>query len=295
MDGIKFGMMLMYPLPRPIQRIYGLSKRIEELGFDSIWLADHLLFPGASGFTVEAWSVLSAIAAKTEKVKLVIGVTDPHRRHPALLAQTAATIDQLSNGRLILGIGAGEGMNLNPFGIECGKPVSKMVESIDVMRRLWGSSESNKFDFNGDFYSLKKAYLDFKPIQEIIPIYMAANGPRTRRICGEIADGWIPIVESPETYKKHLEEVNTGAKEANRDMGEIETCLEIYTAVSEKGRVPGSSEFSIGGNVDEVIERIDEFIKSGVRHFSLMNLGPNLKEVEQIYGRRIIPYFKEEF
>jgi alkanesulfonate monooxygenase SsuD/methylene tetrahydromethanopterin reductase-like flavin-dependent oxidoreductase (luciferase family) len=294
MREIKFGMLLMYPLPRPIQRIYGLSKRIEELGFDSIWLADHLLFPGASGFTVEAWSILSIIAAKTERVKLVIGVTDPHRRHPALLAQTAATIDQLSNGRLILGIGAGEGMNLDPFGIEWERPVSKMVESINVMRKLWKSDESNKFDFDGEFYTLKKAYLDVEPIQEAIPIYIAANRPKTRRMTGEIGDGWIPILESPETYKKHLEEVKAGAKEANRDIGEIETCLEIYTAVSEKGRVPGSPEFSIRGNVDEVIEKIDEFIKSGVRHFSLMNLGPNPKEVEQIYGKRIIPYFKEE-
>ena len=293
MEDVKFGIMVVYPLPNPIQRVYGLAKRIEELGFDSLWIPDHLLFPGASGFTLEAWSVLSAIAAKTDRVKLVTGVTCPHRRHPALLAQTAATVDLLSEGRLILGIGAGEGMNLNPFGIKWEKPVSRMVESIDVMRKLWESDESNKFDYDGEFYRLKKAYLDFKSAQGSIPVYIASNSPKTRRITGKIADGWIPIVESPQTYKEHLEDVKEGAKEAKRDIGEIEACLEIYTAVVEKGKIPGSSDkFSIKGNVDEVIEKIDDFIKAGVRHFSLMNLGPRPKELEKIYGEKILPYFK---
>ena len=293
MEDVKFGIMVVYPLPNPIQRVYGLVKRVEEFGFDSLWIPDHLLFPGASGFTVEPWSVLGAVASKTEKVKLITGVTDPHRRHPALLAQTAATVDLLSNGRLVLGIGAGEGMNLDPFGIEWNKPVSRMVESMDIMRKLWKSDESNKFNHEGEFFKLKKAYLDFKAIQDPIPIYIASNSPKTRKLTGKIGDGWIPIVESPETYKKHLEEVKEGAKEAKRDISEIDACLEIYTAVVEKGRLPGSQDkYSIRGNVDEVIEKIDKFIKAGVRHFSLMNMGPKPKEVERLYGEKIIPYFK---
>ncbi|MDY6965662.1 MAG: LLM class flavin-dependent oxidoreductase [Halobacteriota archaeon] len=293
MEDVKFGMMIVYPLPNPIQRVYGLAERIDKLGFDSLWIPDHLLFPGASGFTVEPWSVLGAIAAKTENVKLITGVTDPHRRHPALLAQTAATVDLLSNGRMVLGIGAGEGMNLDPFGINWKKPVSRMVESIDIMRKLWDSDPKNRFNYDGEFYKLKKAYLDFKAIQDPIPVYIASNSPKTRKLTGKIADGWIPIVESPDTYKEHLKEVHAGVKEAGRDVSEIDACLEIYTAVVRKGSIPGSSEkFSIRGNVDEVIEKIDEFIKAGVRHFSLMNMGPSPKELEKIYGDTIIPYFK---
>ena len=197
-------------------------------------MADHLLFPGVEGFTADAWSVLSVLATKTEKIKLLTGVTCPHRRHPAVLAQTAATIDQFSNGRLIIGIGPGESMNLDPFGIEWKRPVSKMVEFIDVMRRLWRSDASNTFSFNGAFYTLKGAYLDIKPVQETIPIYIGANGPRTRKITGEIADGWTPITESPESYKVHLKEVKRGDKKSNRNIEEIDTCLEIYTAISEE-------------------------------------------------------------
>ena len=347
---VRFGMMLTYPLPRPIQRIYRLSKKIEEFGFDSLWIADHTLFPGVEGFTADAWSILSVLSAKTEKVKLITGVTCPHRRHPAILAQTAATIDQLSDGRLIMGIGPGESMNLDPFGIEWKRPVSKLVEFVDVMRKLWRSDSSNTFDFDGEFYTLKGAYLDIKPVQEAIPVYIGANGPRTRRITGGTADGWVPITESPKSYKAHLKDVKRGATESNRDINEIDTCLEIYTSISEEREelesakiypmgalltdlrkildagykmdipeelqelyskksydifsnldeyikyVPEEAvdDFSIMGNAGEAIEKIDTFIKSGVRHFCLMNVGPNPKETQRIYGEKIIPYFKGE-
>ena len=293
MEDVKFGMMVVYPLPKPIDRVYGLVKRIEDLGFDSLWIPDHLTFPGASGFTVEAWSVLSVIAAKTERIQLITGVTDPHRRNPALLAQTASTVDLISNGRLVLGIGAGEGMNLDPFGIKWDQPVSRMIESIDIMRKLWGSDEKNKFSYDGKFYKMKKAYLDFKSIQDSIPIYIAANSPRSRKITGKIGDGWIPILESPDTYKEHLKQIKAGAKEARRDVNKVEPCLELYTSVIRKGKLPGSgNKFAVSGNAEEVIEKIDQFVKAGVRHFSLMNMGPSPKEVEKIYGDTIIPYFK---
>ncbi|MDY6958501.1 MAG: LLM class flavin-dependent oxidoreductase [Halobacteriota archaeon] len=295
MEDVKFGMMVVYPLPKPIDRVYGLVKRIEDLGFDSLWIPDHLTFPGVSGFTVEAWSVLSVIASKTERLKLITGVTDPHRRNPALLAQTASTVDLISNGRVVLGIGAGEGMNLDPFGIKWDKPVSRMIESIEIMRKLWASDEKNRFNYDGKFYKMKKAYLDFKSVQDPIPIYIAANSPRSRKITGRIGDGWVPILESPDTYKEHLKQIEAGAKEARRDVKEVEPCLELYTSVIRKGKLPGSAnKFSVNGNVDEVIEKIDNFVKAGVRHFSLMNMGPSPKEVEKIYGDTIIPYFKEK-
>jgi len=292
---VKFGINLMLPLPLPIQRIYGFAERIDKLGFDCIWMADHILWE-PDRFTPEVWSVLSAIAARTEKVRLGTCVSDPHRRHPAVFAQTTATLDHLSNGRVIIGLGAGEDMNLDPFGIEHRKPVAKMVEFIDVIRRLWKSDSSNTIDFNGEFYTLEKANLEIKPIQESIPIYIGANGPKTRKITGKIADGWIPtpFLEAPETYKEHLQDIKEGVKEANRSMDEIDTCLIIYTSISDREdiRERASEDFSIMGNVDEVIEKIDKFIKSGVKNFNLMNVGPDVKEVEKIYVERIIPYFK---
>lgn len=295
MNDVKFGMMLLYPLPRPIQKVYGLSKRLEDLGFDSLWLPDHILAMTFPEFTPDTWSILGALSTKTEKIKLATGVTCPHRRHPAVLAQTAATIDHLSNGRFILGIGAGEGYNLDPFGIKWEKPVSKLIESIYVMRKLWKSDSSKKIDFNGEFYTLKDAYLEINPVQETIPIYIGANGPRTRRITGEIADGWIPTLESPETYKIHLEEIKTFAKKSNRNIDDIDRCLLISTAISEEEKdLPGKGENSIVGNVNEAIEKIDEFIKSGVRHFCFWNLGPDQKEVQKVYGEKIIPYFKDK-
>ena len=349
---VKFGMMIAYPLPHPVQKIYRVGRRIEEVGFDSLWIADHILMLPV-GYTPDTWSILGALSVKTEKIKMGVGVSDVHRRHPAILAQTAATVDQLSNGRLILGLGPGEAMNLDPFSIDWKKkPVSKLVEFIDVMRRLWGSDPSNTIDYGGEFYTLKRACLDVKPIQMPIPIYIGANGPRTRRIAGEIADGWIPWNECPKTYEKHVREVEEGAKKASRSIKDIDTCLQIYTAISDdeeeieqlkvyplgtiasnieklleagyKVDLPegvekdfgfkvligegeekmmelaqyipedAADDFSIMGNVNEVIEKIDRFIRFGVKHFQLINIGPDAREVQKIYGEKIIPYFKGE-
>ncbi|RLI83488.1 LLM class flavin-dependent oxidoreductase, partial [Archaeoglobales archaeon] len=141
-----------------------------------------------------------------------------------------ATIEHLSTGGLSVGIGAGEAMNLDPFGIEWRKkPVKKMVEFIEVCRLLWNSGEARKVSYEGEFYRLDNAYLQIKPNRKI-PFYIGANGKRTRFIAGMIAEGWIPIGESPRTYAKNLEDVREGAKKAGRSIEEIDRALQIYTA-----------------------------------------------------------------
>jgi alkanesulfonate monooxygenase SsuD/methylene tetrahydromethanopterin reductase-like flavin-dependent oxidoreductase (luciferase family) len=228
-EDLKFSMLLPYPAPEPIERLFKLVERMQNYPIDSIWLPDHLLmYP--KGYCPDVWSVISALAVKTP-LRLGTGVTCPHRRHPAVFAQMAATIDHLSKGGLSVGIGAGEAMNLDPFGIEWRrKPVKKMVEFIEVCRLLWSGE---RVSYEGEFYSLNNAYLQIKPNRKI-PFYIGANGKRTRFITGMIAEGWIPIGESPKTYAKNLEDVKEGAKEAGRNIEEIDKTLQIYTAIADK-------------------------------------------------------------
>ncbi|MBO8182681.1 MAG: LLM class flavin-dependent oxidoreductase [Archaeoglobus sp.] len=226
---LKFSMLLPFPAPEPIERLFKLAERMQSYPIDSLWLPDHLLmYP--KGYCPDAWSVISALAVKTH-LRIGSGVTCPHRRHPAVFAQMAATIENMARGGLAIGIGAGEAMNLDPFGIEWrNKPVKKMAEFIEVCRLLWSGE---KVSYDGEFYRLKNAYLQIKPRSKI-PFYIGANGRKTRFLTGMIADGWIPLAESPKTYAKNLEDVREGAKKAGRSLEEIDMALQIYTAVTDK-------------------------------------------------------------
>jgi len=206
----------------------------EEKEFDSIFMADHLVGIGIKRFDfLETWTILSALAMKTKHVKLGSCVTDPHRRHPAVLAQTAMTIDHLSGGRVILGIGAGEAMNLVPYDIEWNKPVSKLHEAVKVIKELWTQPVVN---FEGKFFNLKNALLEPKPIQKPHPpIWIAANSPRTMKITAEIADGWIPTTPplTLTAYKENLRKILNWAKESGRNPDAIEPAIFEYIVVAK--------------------------------------------------------------
>ena len=345
---IRFGCFL--PIPAtPVEKLFRIAKVNEEAGFDSIWVPDHILFI-PPGIVPEAWSTLAATAAVTEKAALGTCVSDPHRYHPAVLAQKVATVDQISGGRAILGLGAGEAMNLEPFGIEWKKPVSKLVEFVTIIRKLWSGEVLNH---EGRFWRLKDAFLQVNPVKGRVPIYFGANGPRTLRLTGEMADGWLSIPISPRLYKERLKLVKEGAGKADRSLDDIDTGVYLYTSVTEKAEgaykqiekirsqvipspellreagydielpeelqsisyfkallnsewvekflaygelVPTEAaiEFSIAGTVGDCINKIDEFIKAGVKHFLLLNVGPDPRQVMKAYSEEIIPYFKSK-
>ena len=215
-------------IPDPISAAVDRAKKLEAAGFDSVWLPDHLLVT-PRGFMPEAWTLLTTLAHHTDDIRLATGVTDPHRRGPGLLAQSAATLDHVSDGRFTLGIGPGEAMSLDPFGYEWDRPVSKMVETVEIVRRLWAGET---FDYDGEFFQLEDAFLQIVP-EHTIPIYFGANGPRTRTLSGRLADGWYPIMESPETYRTHLEDVEDGLSDADRDRSDINLGLQIPAGVTD--------------------------------------------------------------
>lgn len=347
-SNIRFGCFL--PIPAtPVKKLFRIAKVNEEAGFDSIWVPDHILFI-PPGIVPEAWSTLAATAAVTEKAALGTCVSDPHRYHPAVLAQKVATVDQISGGRVILGLGAGEAMNLEPFGIEWKKPVSKLIETVTIIRKLWSGEVLN---YEGRFWRLKDAFLQINPVKGRVPIYFGANGPRTLRLTGETADGWLSIPISPRLYKERLKLVKEGAGKAGRSLDDIDTGVYLYTSVTEKAEdaykqiekirsqvipspellreagydielpeelqsisyfkallnsewvekflafgelIPREAaiEFSIAGTVEDCINKIDEFTKAGVKHFLLLNVGPDPRQVMKAYSEEIIPYFKSK-
>jgi phthiodiolone/phenolphthiodiolone dimycocerosates ketoreductase len=201
----------------------------DELGFDSIWVMDHLNWTPLSAKTQisDAFVVLGHLADKIKKATLGTCVSDPHRRHPAQLALAALTMQDLTKGRFILGIGAGEGANLIDFGVPWNKCVTRLTEASKVLKLLWSSSLRESANFKGEFFNLKEAGLQFK-VDTPPKLYVAANSPKTIELAAEVADGWIPINLPPNLYKKQLALLNQ-----NPRASEIEKCIDIWISVSQ--------------------------------------------------------------
>ena len=241
MSDIKFGMAA--PLPgEDLDGILSFAVRCEELGFDSIWIPDHLVFV-APTTAYEAWTVGTLAADRTRSLSIGT-VSDPHRMHPAVLAQRLATVDHVSRGRVKLALGVGESMNLDPYGIRWDRPLSRVREAIDVMKTLWASKEPVGFD--GEFFHMEKAFLQIHPYErDSIPVYMATHTPKGLKLTGERADGWLPIDLTPSLYRGYLDEIERAAAAAGRDLEGFDPALWVFT--------------SLGKDVDDAYRTLEPF------------------------------------
>jgi len=195
---------------------------------DSIWTPEFTDLATASASPhrhLDGLAVASAAAVLTKNAPLVSAVVDTVRRHPAMLAQTALTIDHLSHGRFVLGLGSGESENTLPYGFDFARPVSRFEEALEVIRLLWDSE--GPVDFDGRFYTLHHARLDTEPFGgHLPPIWIGASGPRMLDIAGRYADGWWPAgAWTPEQYAEMLGLVRASADRAGRDPMAITPCF----------------------------------------------------------------------
>jgi len=214
----------------------GIAAETEE--FDSIWAPDHFTDPPPSSDRYDPWTVLGAIGAKTERVLMGTLATDCVRRHPASIAHVAATLDNITKGRAILGIGAGEAMNIKPYGLTWEDPqtrVARLRESIQVIRLLWHSNLASPVNFQGQFYRLTDACLDIHPYGDRnLPIHIAALGSkRCLELAGELGDGYLPWFNIPESYAQRKKVIDEAAARAGRPSHEIQKAAVVCLCLSE--------------------------------------------------------------
>lgn len=226
--------------------------------YHSIWLPDHMVsFWPESIWTPEftdlataspsphrhldGMAVAAAAAVLTRNTPIVTTVVDTVRRHPAMLAQSALTLDHLSRGRFVLGLGSGELENTVPYGFDFEKPVARFEEAIKVIKMVWESD--GPIDFDGQFHHLEHARLDTEPYDgKHPPIWIGAAGPRMLRITGRYADGWWPNgAYTPEDYHQKLSVVREAAERAGRDPAAI---------------VPAVTQICVIGDDDEIAEML---------------------------------------
>ena len=237
----KFGLILsdgagLYPSQAVKDGVLG-----EKSGFDSVWIPDHLTdYDG--GARIDCWTVLAGIGVQTKKVELSPGVTDVHIVHPAKAAQIIATLDELTRGRAMVALGAGEAMSIVPFGIEFEKAkarTQRLREYIDVLKLLWTANRHKRASYRGQFYNLQEAFIIQEPVRKPHPpIYIGAIESNTLlKMTGEIADGWLPWMTTPEMFGEGVRTISDAARSSGRKLDRIDRVAWIYTCISKDKKV----------------------------------------------------------
>src|SRR5271167_1542859 len=211
----------------PVAQLVERAKLAEANTYSTVWVADERFYR-------EVYSCLGQLAAHTTKVLLGPCVTDPFARHPALTAMAIATLDEISGGRAILGIGAGIS-GFAELAIECRKPARAIREAIELIRALL---RGEIVDFHGKVVSFTHGRLSFPSIRPEIPIYVASNGPLGQRMAGELADGVImEACASAAEVRAFRAAVDSAAREAGRDPHAIRIIARLNTCIAADGRV----------------------------------------------------------
>lgn len=174
---------------------------------------------------------LGYFASRVGRLRLGVGVTDPIRRHPAVIAQSMLTLAHMTKRAPILGIGAGERMNIDPYGLDFSHNVDRLEEALKIIRMCFQSR--GPINFEGEYYHLDGARLDLKAPQAKTPaIWIGAHGPKMLRLTGMYGDGWYPtMISSPAEYASKLDVVRAAAQEAGRDPYAITPALHRFAVI----------------------------------------------------------------
>ena len=237
---MKFG--IEFVPQQPLDDIIKLVKLAEDVGFDNVWITDHYN-------NKNVYASLALIAKETSTIKLGPGVTNPYLRSPAISASAIATIDEISEGRATFGIGPGDKATFESLGVEWSKPLSTIKSAIAEIRTLTNCGKTEKGAKLGGV----------KAVQEHLPIYMGAQGPKMLETAGEIADGVLINASNPKDYEAAMPMIKKGIEKAG---GDKEFDLGAYTSTSigadseaAKNAAKIVVAFIASGAPDLVIER----------------------------------------
>ncbi|MBI3326533.1 MAG: LLM class flavin-dependent oxidoreductase [Nitrospinae bacterium] len=233
-------------LPRsedlPRKEIIEVVQQAEALGYESVWVGESW---GRDGFT---W--LTQLACHTQKIKLATGITPVYSRTPAIIAQTVASLDEISEGRVILGLGTSGPIVIESWhGVPFGRPLRRTREYIEIVRLILSGERVN---YKGQIFQLKGFRLPFTPVRTKVPIYVASLGPQNLRLTGELAEGWLPIYLAVSHLPEFQHDLAAGATLAGRALSTIDVAPYVLACVSEdveaaKNLVQAHLAYYIGG------------------------------------------------
>ena len=261
--------------------LVAMARLAEDVGFDSLWLGDHLLYLAADGTTRgpwEAWTTLAAIAASTTRIRLGPLVAATAFHSPAMLAKLAATVDEISGGRLTLGLGAGwNEVEFEAFGFPFDHRIDRFEEAFTVIRTLL---REGSIDFDGRYVQARHAELRPPPARPGgPPLLIGSTGPRMLRITMPYADAWNAWYKDfgnrPEGLGPLLAKVDEACREVGRDPAEVARTVAVLIQLpGGRGRVMGDAGAAaippLRGDADELAEDLRAFARAGIAGVQLV-------------------------
>jgi len=308
-----------YPNMPDARALVDYGVRVEELGYDSVWVWDHMLLGVDPNFPIiDSLTALTGIAARTTRIRMGTGILVLPLRNPVALAKQLSSMDQLSNGRLVMGMAAGwykrefDAMSL-PFT----KRGKIMDQNLEIMRRLWTEDlvtgdykiddETTGVQLN---YKLSKAVMYPKPAQPQLPILIGGYADAALKRAGTSGDGWLTYFYRAEDFKKSWDKVLGFAKEAGKDPSKVMNASQLPIMVgpskeavhddmmdwlNKEWDFPEHSdctrESAIMGSVDECVEQLRAHIDAGVQKIIFVPYKYQTDQIETI-AREIIPRLK---
>ncbi len=245
-DAMKFGIEFV-----PDSKYYEIEyyvKLAEDNGFEYTWITDHYN-------NRNVYAILTVLAMKTKTIKLGPGVTNPYHIHPTLTASAIATINEISGGRAVLGIGAGDKVTFDRIGLAWEKPLTRIKEAVEIIRQLH-AGKSVKYD--GKVFKINGARMGFKTTP--IPIYIGAQGPKMLRLAAELGDGVLINASHPRDFEEAKKNIEEGLSKAGKSKDQFDTVA--YASMSvDKNRDNARNAarivvaFIVAGSPETVLQR----------------------------------------
>jgi probable F420-dependent oxidoreductase len=283
----------------------------EAMGYDSLWVSDHLYGPQSPSIPIlEAWSLLSAVAAVTERVELGTLVTPAGMRNPAHLGKIIATVDNIAGGRVIAGFGAGwmarefEDFGM-PFG-STGQRLHQLDETLQLVKRMWSE---DSVTMEGDFVQARDVVCEPKP-PRAVPILVGGGGEQvTLRLAAKYADIWNNLAGQQGNLPHKIDVLRQRCEEIGRDPGSIrisQQCL-VVIAPDEASAGPmvdraksiygghlgdPTGPLAIAGSPERVREQIEKHIDLGCTMFMIEFFGRDTVEPARLFAETVLPKFR---
>ena len=227
-----------------VLKIGYMAKLAEDAGFQNIWITDHYN-------NRDVWTTLAVLSLMTNRIRLGTGVTNPYTRNAAITASSIASINEISGGRAILGIGPGDKATFDKMGIDWDKPLSRVKEAVLAIRAFLAREQVNQAGFKG-------AQMAFSTGK--IPIYIGAQGPKMLELAGSIADGVLINASHPDDFKFAVPVIRQGAEKAGRKPEDVQVCAYAsFSADKDQAKAVNASKivvaFIVAGSPENVLQR----------------------------------------
>lgn len=299
-------------IKRPWVAAAEAARGFESMGFDSIWVCDHLYGPQSPQLPIlEAWTMVSALAAITERVEIGTLVTPAGMRNPAQLGKVIASVDNIAGGRIIAGLGGGwmdrEFTDFNVPFLSIGERLGQLAETVELLKRMWGDEE--QVTYEGKFVTAHNVVCQPKPVRKI-PILIGGAGEKvTLKLVAKEADIWNNLAGHQASLGQKIEVLKRHCDDIGRDFATITASQQCLVTIARNAEEAGpmadraqrifgghmgdpKGPMAITGTPEQCCEAIQKHIDLGCTMFVMEFFGRDTLEPAQLFEEEVVPHFR---